>query len=101
MYFRYMLNKISLSTIISLIFLLLGLAIADVLEESIGFSQLEEQRWKIIAPIALPLAGVIIGIVGAFQAKRYYKLLPLLLIVINLGFAALIFLDYAFSYWEF
>lgn len=101
MYCRYMLNNFSPSTVISFALFLLGLTTAFILGGSVDYWHLDKERWKLIVPIAMPLAGIVLGAVGVSKVKHYYKLLPVLLIFLNLALTAVILLAYGFSYWEF
>jgi hypothetical protein len=64
-------------------------------------SDFDKYHLLILAPITLPIIGVIAGIIGVFQEKRFTKLIPLFIPMLNLGLAVTIFIDFSFSYWQF
>lgn len=58
----------------------------------------------ILVPIILPLLGMFFSIRGIFMTKGSARLTRLILglfFLMNLGLAAIIFIAYSFSYWQF
>jgi len=89
----------SKSIIYSLAFFLIGLVTWYYV--TINIEDSDKYHLLILLPILLPMIGLISGTVGIFKAPSYIKLLALSLVLINIGLIVTIFVDYAFSYWEF
>ena len=87
------------SIIFSLSFFLIGLVTWYYV--TINIENSDKYHLLILLPIVLPMLGLIFGIVGIFKVPGYAKLLGLPLLLINIVLIATIFVDYAFSYWEF
>lgn len=75
--------------------LILSLAINGYIKD------FDKHHTLILSPILLPILGVVIGTYSVAKTTRYMKILSLVALIANLGTAGLIFLVYAFSYWQF
>jgi hypothetical protein len=83
----------------SLAAFLLGLVLMYLLYGRID--NFDTAHTSILIPIFCPLSGIIIGFTGIFKSEKYFKILCLLTVLLNLGLASLIFISYSFSYWQF
>jgi len=83
----------------SVAFFLLGVIYGVVQSEL--FNDYDKYRWMIIVSIIFPLLGIFFGLKNVVKSHKYWKLLSLLAVLINLGLAVVIFVTFSFSYWQF
>lgn len=83
----------------------LGISLLGVIfmESTIGITEgnYDKYHWLILAPVVFPLAALVFLIISIHRSHRYWKMLPILFILVNLALGGIIFLAYAFSYWQF
>jgi hypothetical protein len=61
----------------------------------------DKNHWLMLTPIIFPLTGMYFGISPVFKVRGAKKLVPIALLFINFCLAVVIFVSYAFSYWQF
>ena len=61
----------------------------------------DKYHWLIILPIIFPIGGLYFGVLAALRAQGIDKLIPISILFINICLAVVIFVSYAFSYWQF
>lgn len=83
------------STAFLVVGLLLSLSINGYIRD------FDKYHWLILGPIIFPLAGAFYSTIGIKNSKQYWRLASVLLLLANLGLALVIFVTYAFSYWQF
>jgi len=78
---------------------LLGLISMDVVNSKV--KDFDKDHWLILLPILFPLAGIYFGVTGLLNEAGTRKLIPLSILFINMCLAVVIFVTFAFSYWQF
>jgi amino acid transporter len=86
-------------TIISTLAFLLGLILSMTINGHIR--DFDNHHLLILAPIVLPAFGFFLGMYGIAKLQGYMKILPILAMLANLVLAAIIFIAFSFSYWQF
>lgn len=94
-----MIKKQNYFSVISAISLSIGLLVWNYISNSI--KDFDKNRWIFLLTMALPLTGIVAGTISILQVSGYKRILAVLFVLMNLGLAAILFLSYAFTYWEF
>lgn len=64
-------------------------------------NNIDKYHWLLLSPMPFAIIGVYLGVRGFIKNQAYWKFASLLIVLCNLGLAAVAFVTYSFSYWEF
>lgn len=85
--------------IYSTISFILGFIAMDVINGKLR--NFDKYHFLLLAPIVFPVAGLTYSIVVIRSSSIQIQIAAVLLLLVNLGLAAIIFMTYSFSYWQF
>jgi hypothetical protein len=61
----------------------------------------DKYHWLLLVPIFFPFLSIFFAAKAFTKTASHQKLFSAILILFNIGFAAVIFLTFSFSYWQF